>query len=128
MSPVLLDTCALLWLGFNSEELTPKMREAIETASVLYVSPVSLWEIALKCKKGKLALKMPPREWYAVAQREYGLMFLPLTPEPAFRSVELPDIHHDPADRFIIATALENDLPVVTADENFKKYGVKVIC
>ena len=54
-------------------------------------------------------------------------MFLPLTPGPAFRSVELLDIHNDPADRFIIATALENDLPVVTSDDKFVKYGVKTI-
>ena len=127
MRAVLLDTCALIWLGFNSEELTPKMREAIETASVLYVSPVSLWEIALKHKKGKLTLKTSPREWYSRVQREYGIMFLPLTPGSAFRSVELPDIHNDPADRFIIATALENDLPVVTSDDKFEKYGVKTI-
>ena len=83
MKAVLLDTCALIWLGFNSEELTLKMREAIETASVLYVSPVSLWEIALKHKKGKLTLKTSPREWYSRVQREYGIMFLPLTPGPA---------------------------------------------
>ena len=42
MKAVLLDTCALIWLGFNSEELTPNMREAIETANVLYVVPAKI--------------------------------------------------------------------------------------
>ena len=51
-----------------------------------------------------------------------------LTPGIAFRAVELSEVHQDPADRFIIATALENDLPVLTTDGNFAKYGVDVIC
>lgn len=127
MKAVLLDTCALLWLGFNAEELTPRMREAIEGASILYVSPISLWEIALKYKRDKLRLQLPPQEWFSILREKYGIMFLPLTPAPAFRAVALPDIHNDPADRFIIATALENNLPVVTADHNFELYGVEVI-
>ena len=128
MRPILLDTCSLLWLGFNAPELSPKMREAIEVASVIYVSPISIWEIALKYKKGKLKLATPPREWYDIVQRQYGIMFVPLTPGIAFRAVELSEVHQDPADRFIIATALENDLPVLTTDGNFAKYGVDVIC
>ena len=127
MRAVLLDTCALIWLGFNSEELTPKMREAIETASVLYVSPISLWEIALKVKSGNLVIPGDPETFFTDAVEHYDLTILPLSLDVMAKAVSLPEIHRDPADRFIIASALLNGLSVVTTDRRFPEYGVKVI-
>ena len=57
----------------------------------------------------------------------YQLKVLPVTPEIAIVSTELPEIHKDPADRFIIATAKVGNLKVVTSDGRFPEYGIDVL-
>ena len=124
---VLLDTCALVRLGGFPETLSAAAQEAIENAWYLYASPVSLWEIIFKCQIGKMELNQPPREWFKQLKDEYDIKMLPLTEEAAALAAEFPLHHRDPADRFIIATAKLNDLPVITTDRNFSQYEIKVI-
>ena len=124
---LLLDTCALLWLGFGSAELSSDVRIRIEETSTVYVSPVSLWEISNKYRQGKLRLKHPPREWFSIAVERFKLTMLPVTNEQMFLAGELPEHHKDPIDRMIIAAAMINRLEVVTSDRNFPKYGIGVI-
>ena len=125
---LLLDTCALLWLASGDRALSAKARSLIENAPVVYVSPVTAWEIAVKASKGKIQLPISPREWFDSVVEMYGIDVMKLSADDMLRSTELPWLHKDPADRFIIATALKDGLLVVTADGNFGKYGVKTIC
>ena len=124
---LLLDTCALLWLASGSRNLSKSARAAIAEAQVVYVSPVSAWEIAVKAAKGKIVLPCPAREWFDAIVRLYDIDVLKLSCDDMMRAAELPWHHRDPADRFIIATALKNGFTVVTSDGNFSKYGVKVL-
>ena len=124
---LLLDTCALLWLASGDRALSAKARSLIENAPIVYVSPVTAWEIAVKASKGKIQLPISPREWFDSVVKMYGIDVLKLSADDMLRSAELPWLHKDPADRFIIATALTNGFMVVTADGNFGKYGVKTI-
>ena len=124
---LLLDTCALLWLASGSRSLSKSARTAISDAQVVCVSPVSAWEIAVKAAKGKIVLPCPAREWFDAVVRLYDIDVLKLSSDDMMRAVELPWHHKDPADRFIIATAIKNGFTVVTADGNFSKYGVNVI-
>ena len=57
----------------------------------------------------------------------HGLTILPVDLDVSIGAARLPPIHDDPFDRFIIATARINNIPVVTADENFEKYGLTVL-
>lgn len=125
---LLLDTCALLWLASGDPALSEKARSLIANAEILYVSPVTAWEIAVKTAKGKIQLPLSPREWFDAVVRLYDITVLKLTADDMLKSAELPWLHKDPADRFIIATALKNGFMVVTADGNFGKYGVKTVC
>ncbi len=125
---LLLDTCALLWLACDDPALSENARSRIEDAQVLYVSPVTAWEIAVKALKGKIELPLSPREWFDRAVKLYEITVLKLTADDMLKSAELPWLHKDPADRFIIATALKNAFTVVTADGNFARYGVTTIC
>lgn len=127
MSNILLDTCALLWLGNGDAALSQKALQEIENADIVYVSPVSLWEVSNKCRQGKLVLSKPVREWFGKVCERHGLTALPLTNEIMIKAGELPEYHKDPADRMIIAAALDAGLQVVTADRNFPLYGVKAI-
>ena len=124
---LLLDTCALLWLASGDPALSEKARSLIENADILYVSPVTAWEIAVKAAKGKIQLPLSPREWFDAVVKLYDITVLKLTADDMLKSAELPWLHKDPADRFIIATALKNGFMVVTADGNFGRYGVKTI-
>ena len=128
MCPLLLDTCAVIWLA-NGElsRFSSGAVRALRETDALYVSPISEWEIAVKWRDGDIYLPMPPRELMEGFLEHFDVLISPLSDEVMFRSTELPQIHKDPADRFIIATALVSNMAVVTADRRFPEYGVSVI-
>ena len=123
--PVLLDTCALLWLASDSGKLSISARARIRDASEAYCSPISAWEIAQKVALGDLTLPSDPLKWFEALLARYRLEPIPLTVPILVRAAQLPRHHKDPADRFIIATALLNNLPVATADHRFAEYGIE---
>ena len=124
---MILDTCALLWLASGDKKLSRAALKEINEASAVYVSAISGFEIATKAARGKLKLPGGPREWFEKIVEHHGLAILPLELNDCIAAAELPPIHNDPCDRFIIAAAKLRDLTVVTADEQFRKYGVTVI-
>jgi len=124
---MLLDTCALLWLTQGGGELSAEVCKQINDEAVVYVSAISGFEIAVKCHKGKLSLPATPEDWFKVVLRHHDLQILPLDLDICLRSINLPVIHSDPCDRFIIATAEIHKLKVVTADSLFVQYGVSVL-
>ena len=128
MRPLLLDTCAVLRLA-NGEfgKFSRSAMNAMREADVLYVSPISEWEISLKWKQGGIELPLEPRMLMRKVIDAYSLSIIPLSEEVMFRATELPDIHKDPADRFIIATAMLGNMVVVTTDRRFPQYGVAVV-
>ena len=128
MRALLLDTCAVLWLA--NGELDNFSKEAlrlIREAEILYMSPITEWEISLKWAKGGIELPMLPREMISRFTSRLDVKLMPLSEEVMFRATELPWHHRDPADRFIIATALTGNLTVVTTDGRFPQYGVEVV-
>ena len=98
------------------------MLAEIERAPRVGVSPVSCFELTLAHRRGRLELPLPPREWFPLALAGSHVELLPLTPAIAARAVELPDIHRDPFDRIIIATALEMDARLASVDGHFASY------
>ena len=124
---LLIDTCALIWLANKSDSLSVVARLQIEEADEVFVSAASAWEIALKHSKGKLKLPCDPITWFDHALEVFGIKILPIDYKLLMRSTQLPKHHHDPADRTIIQTALENGLAVVTHDSRFPQYGVKIV-
>jgi PIN domain nuclease of toxin-antitoxin system len=125
--PVILDTCALLWLAGGDKKISRATLKQINESPAVYVSAISGFEIAIKAAKGKLTLPHAPLEWFEKVIEHHGLTVLPLALDVCITAAELPPIHNDPCDRFIIATAKLNDLAVVTTDENFEKYGLTVL-
>ena len=125
---MILDTCALLWLACGDKKLSRAAIKEINEAPAVYISAVSGFEIAVKAAKGKLKLPHPPRDWFAKVVEHHGLSVLPLEWDTCIAAAQLPPVHDDPCDRFIIAAAKQHSLTVVTRDERFEKYGVTVIC
>jgi len=128
MHRLLLDTCAFIWLATGDRRLSERARKCISAAECVFVSPISAWEIGQKHRQGKLKLPMGPQELFDAVVGRYALDIAPLDTAIMFRASALPEHHKDPADRFIIATALLNGFTVVTADGHFPEYGVATIC
>ena len=122
---LLLDTHALLWWVADDARLGLKARVLIaDPANRVLVSIVSLWEIAVKARIGKLRADVDAISHAADAD---GMEHLALTTEHLRALQALPLHHRDPFDRFIIAAALDRNLPVVTVDRQFAAYGVTVV-
>lgn len=124
---VMLDTCALLWLASGDDRLSDNARAIIDDAGIVFVSVISGFEVALKWRRGKLLLPAEAGEWFQQITTHHGLDVVTLNMEDAMRAPLLPDIHRDPCDRFILATALRLGVAVVTADPVFAEYGVRGI-
>lgn len=124
---MILDTCALLWLAAGHKKLSRAALNEINDASAAYISAVSGFEIAIKAARGKLKLPCPAKEWLEKVVEHHGLSVLPLELDTCVSAAQLPPVHDDPCDRFIIATAKKHGLTVVTGDERFEKYGVAVL-
>ena len=128
-SPVLLDTCALIWLA-NGDALHDAAMAGIVTAALsndLLISTVSAWEIGMlsKPKVGRALEFLPdPKTWFARAMARPGVRLAPLTPQVAIAASWLPDpLHGDPADRLLIATARDLGVPIVTRDAKILDYA-----
>ena len=122
---LLLDTCALLWFLSNDSKLSAAARAAIEeTANVRWISPGSLFEIALKVRLGKLTLAAPFAVIFPAKLSAADIHLLPLESHHIEPLTTLPFHHRDPFDRLIAATALVEGLTLVSADTAFDAYGV----
>ena len=120
---ILLDTCTLLWLALEPARLSPVARGAIAgSAGDCFVSAFSAWEIAWKQRNGGLRLELDPSRWFPLALENHSLRELPLTAAITLRMAALPQIHRDPADRFLIATAQEHRLRLLTPDPLIRQY------
>ena len=129
MRAVLLDTHAFVWLVAGDERLGTKSRRLVRTAARdggLYLSAISPWEIAMLVSKGRLVLEYDVGDWIRQALDLPGIRLLPLSPEIAVASTRLPgELHPDPADRIIVATARAHRATLVSADSRLIHYGVE---
>lgn len=120
---LLLDSNALLWLMAGDTSLGPHARGQIERETRLYVSDMSLFEIAIKAAKGKI---QSPHGLGTVAT-QLGIERVGVRDTYLDAMRELPFHHNDPFDRYLIAQSLVDGIPIVTADRRFVDYGVRVI-
>src|SRR5580692_12978001 len=123
---LMVDTVTFVWALSSSERISRAAMSALQSvAAVREISTVSLSEIAIKQARGKLTFG---KDDVIAGVADLRLRILPYTADHAFRLFDLPLHHADPFDRQIIAQAMAEDIPVVTADEKFQLYkGLKVI-
>ena len=128
---VLLDTCAVIWLA-NGDRLRQQAADAIVAAGLsggILVSPVSAWEVGLLARPRGRDHAPPqflpdPKAWFARVMAGPGIRPAPFTPEIAIDASHLPgDVHGDPADQMIVATARQLGIPVVTRDSRILAYA-----
>lgn len=121
---LLLDTHVWLWSLLDPDKLTPRVRRALSDADTeLWLSPISVCETLVLHERGRIELAPDPDAWIERALHAAPMREAPITHEIARRSrrVELP--HRDPADHFLVATAIVLDLVLVTADRRLIGHG-----
>jgi PIN domain nuclease of toxin-antitoxin system len=120
---IVLDTHIWVnWILGGDAALSPAVILAMQKESRLVVSGISCFEVSLLVRRGKLELPLPVDEWLTEALSNSGVESLPITCEIANRAVMLAEIHRDPADRIIIATAIVHDAKLASFDSVFPNY------
>jgi len=125
---LLLDTHVALWLEGGDERLRPSTRSLIEAhwqdGGTVLLSAITVWEIALLVDVGRLSLDVAVDAWVERFLDYPGIEAVPLDHAIAARSYQF---HHlaqrDPADRLLIATAVEHECPLVTYDERITQFA-----
>ena len=124
---LLLDTHVLVWLLDDSARISDSIHAEIQQAADedrLFVSAITPWEIAMLVSKGRLRLSRDVAEWIGAALGLPGVRLEPLSPAIAVASTRLPwEVHGDPADRILLATARHLDATLVTIDSQILGYG-----
>jgi len=130
--PYLLDTCAILFIAENTADLSPATLKLIDAAPAgdVFVSAISVAELACLQERGKISLQRHWRAWWDALLHQTAWTCLPITAEIMAEAYSLPPpIHRDPADRVLIATARQERLTLVTTDGKIQVYPhVATVC
>ncbi len=127
MKKYILDTHALIWFCEGNEKLSKKARNAIEdTKNTLFVSFASLWEIVIKLSLGKLKSEV---DFDAILKfmKDNKISILNSDPRHLKQLKTLPFHHDDPFDRFIIAQAITEKIPIISVDSKFSLYNINLL-
>ncbi len=124
---IVLDTHVLIWFVQGNERLGLEARRMVQqTASQgeAMVSTITLWEIAMLARRRRLPLRQPVQDWLDDLCARSRLVIVEVSKDIAIAAGMLADdIHGDPADRIIMATARQQDCPLLTADRAILAYG-----
>jgi PIN domain nuclease of toxin-antitoxin system len=122
---IVLDTHIWVWWVHGDARLPPAYVTYIQTQEQygLGVSAISCWEIAKLVELGRLPLPCTVRQWLPQALAYPGMQLLPLSPDIAVESTDLPaPFHRDPSDQIIVPTARIYGCPLVTVDQRIRNY------
>jgi PIN domain nuclease of toxin-antitoxin system len=125
---LLLDSCVFIWLAASPNNLSANAKRAIsDSRNELWLSHASIWEIHLKHLAGKLTLPEKPRLWFPRQMAVWSVKDRPLDLESLHGTADLPLIHKDPFDRLLAAQARAHGMKLVSSDDCFPQYGIKVL-
>jgi PIN domain nuclease of toxin-antitoxin system len=123
---VLADTHAFLWFVLNDPHLSAGARAVIaEPTNEVLFSPASYWEIAIKVSTGKYTLQQDYFTFMSRQLQQNSFRILPIELQHTALVATLPYHHRDPFDRLLIAQSLVEQIPIVTGDAIFDRYGVR---
>jgi PIN domain nuclease of toxin-antitoxin system len=127
---LLLDTHIVLWLNSGSERLLSSTRRLIdecrENGGTILLSAISAWEIGLLVEGGRIQIDLPVEKWVRRFLNRTGVEAAPLGWRAASLASRLHHLdHRDPADRLLIATAIDLSCPLVTYDDRISRFGKK---
>lgn len=124
---IVLDTSALIHWTVNPERLSATATAFINRATDILISSISLWEIALKHRQGKLELPLKPDAFAQQLESIDGTKIISVDWATWLESVRLEWDHRDPADRCIVALARLKGCSLVTSDEEIRRFYPQAI-
>lgn len=128
MSRLLLDTHVWLWFSVSPDRLPDLVRTAlVDPDNEVWVSVVSVWELAIKTAIGKLALPEPIEQFVATYGYSAGFSLMPIEARHAAAVATLPQLHHDPFDRLLVCQAQAEGHVLVTADGQVSQYSAPTL-
>lgn len=127
MQPILLDTCAAIWIAEDEklEQAAVDLLDSVAEAGVAtYVSPISAWEVGLLVARERLTLLITPQRWFRRLLELPNVQLAEISPELLIESSFLPgQPPRDPADRILAATARDLGATLITRDRMLLDYG-----
>ena len=120
----LLDTHVMLWFLNDDAKLAPEVRDEIEKCNQVFVSIISLWEVAIKLNIGKLKLDFRD---LSKALDDSNIIILNVIVSDFSAYINLPLHHKDPFDRILISQAINRSMILVSQDSIFNQYPVKIL-
>ena len=128
-SPLLLDTCAAIWIANKapvSDEFLRELQRAEAEDQHIYISPISAWEIGMLVSRGRMSLPTAPERWFTNLLQAPALRLANLPPNVLIAASYLPGSPPtDPADRILAATAREYGYALVTRDRPLLDYALQ---
>ena len=125
----LLDTHIWLWSSMQPDRLSRRVARILADAqNELWLSPISVWELTILCRKGRMRVLPDILSWVATSVSDLQLVEAPLTIEVALAIPSISFSHGDPADHFLAASARVFDLTLITADDHLMTIpGIRVV-
>ncbi len=121
---ILLDTCAVVWDALEPKKISAKAKKAIDSAdkqNALIISDISIWEISMLVKKGRIEIDTTPARFLNLFLQSHNVSVKTISPEIAELSVNFgEELNNDPADRLIAATSIIHNARIVTADSSLR--------
>ena len=125
---LLVDTSVFLWFVSDNDRLPAHTRTVLrDPDTTVSLSVVSVWELAVKQRTGRLVLPGPAWPYVTSLRHRHGIDSLSLEERALAHLAKLPDVHRDPFDRMLVCQAIEHDLLLVTSDEQIQAYPVKTL-
>jgi PIN domain nuclease of toxin-antitoxin system len=128
-TPLLLDTCAAIWILENaplSDAAVEAMDQASDRGEAIYISPITAWEIAMLMAYGCVKSALGPQRWLRRLLAVPGVRLADMAPDILMSSSFLPgNLGRDPVDRILAATAREYDYTLVTRDPSLLDYAAE---
>jgi len=119
---MVLDTCAVLWTAFDRDKFSAGTLQAIDESNDLIINTLSFWEIGVKVRKKKLSIPVKVTELIHLYVLNERIKIIAPETDIVLQALELKWQHNNPVDRFIVATALKFNTPIVTSDSIIKRY------
>ncbi|MCK4841116.1 MAG: type II toxin-antitoxin system VapC family toxin [Methylococcales bacterium] len=122
----LLYTCTLLRIASDAKELSDQAKALFQnTDNAVYLRSVSVWEIIVKNKLGKLPLPDKPAKFVTELCEKHFIENISLDHKAIFHLTTLPDYHRDPFDRMLVCQVIEHDFTILTSDNLITQYPIK---
>ena len=123
----LLDTQILIWLAQSPDSISNTAKSVLYTEVKLMLSHVSIWEIAIKIKTGKLHLNDSLDKSISTALQKQNLELFPISLQHIYQTQQSEQHHREQFDRLLAAQSILENMPIISSDEIFDQYQVQRI-